>query len=96
MSCWNEEGDCVAAFVCSLPHVAFALQAESKACRAGLLIAIDQGWTDNELERDCAQLVTALGWILEDRKDYINVVTSLQFVTFYVKCLSFDTDRSVL
>lgn len=33
LSRWNEEGDCVAALVCSLPHVAFALQAESKACR---------------------------------------------------------------
>lgn len=43
------------------------------------------GWTDNELESDCAQLVTALGRILEDRKDYINVVTSLQFVTYILR-----------
>lgn len=38
----------------------FALQMEAEACRAGLLIAIHQGWSNIDLQSDSSRVVAAL------------------------------------
>lgn len=58
-----------------------AWHVEAEACRAGLLIATYQGWSDVELESDCSTVVAALngpredcyeiGRIMEDCMEYI-------------------------
>lgn len=77
----NSQGRCQASFARYLPKASSALHVELEACRAGLLIAINQGWSDIEVESDCMQLVNALnnpnedwsevGRIVEDCKSYM-------------------------
>lgn len=56
----DEHGLCMAAFAHHIPYSSSALHMEVEACRAGLLIAIHQGWNDCVLESDYALLITAL------------------------------------
>ena len=89
----DEVGRCRAAFQRSISPISSFFQAEAEACRAGLLIAINQGWNDLILETDCAALVTALansaedlseiGRIVEDCKEYMLAFTSLNFRHIY-------------
>ena len=75
------QGRCLASFARNLPCASSTLHVELEACRAGLLIAINQGWSDIEVESDCMQLVNALqnpcedwsevGRIVEDCKSYM-------------------------
>ena len=71
-------------------HIPFAssiMTMEAEACRAGLLIAIHQGWSDCIIETDCSLLVTALssleedfsdlGRIVEDCKEYMRAIHSI-------------------
>lgn len=37
-----------------------AVHTEAEACRAGLLLAIHQGWSEVEIESDCDVVVMAL------------------------------------
>lgn len=77
----DEEGSYLATFAHSFSPVISALHMEVEACRAGLLIALHQGWTDIDLESDCSLVVAALtsstedcpdiGRILEDCKVYM-------------------------
>lgn len=83
----DAEGECVAAFARSLPHSFSVFQSEAEACRAGLLVAIHQGWFDVELECDSEVVVAALtsaaedcsevGHIIEDCKDYLLAFNSV-------------------
>lgn len=60
---------------------------------AGLLIAIHQGWSEVELESDCAMLINAvnepredyfeIGRIVEDCKDYMLAFESLEVRHIY-------------
>lgn len=60
---------------------------EAVACRAHLLIAIQQGWSDYVIEIDCALLVIALlstkedfsdlGRVVEDYKEYMRAIHSI-------------------
>lgn len=59
-------GNCIAALSRSLNHVSSALHAEAEACRAGLLLAIHQGWDDLIMETDCTLLVDALAGVGDD------------------------------
>lgn len=83
----DEKGLCVAAFHRSIPHASSAIHMEAEACRAGLHIAIHQGWDDFILETDCAAPAAALaspeedlsdiGSIVGDCKDYFLAFTSI-------------------
>lgn len=53
------EGLCVAAFHRSITHAASAIHVKTEACRASLLIALQQGWNGFTLETDCVTLKTA-------------------------------------
>lgn len=39
---------------------------ETEACRAALLIAVQQGWSDIDLESDCSLAITTLANSTED------------------------------
>lgn len=77
----DETGSCVAAFARSFSPVLSALQMETEACRAALLIAVQQGWSDIDLESDCSLVITTLAnstedWsdiclVMEDCRDYM-------------------------
>lgn len=56
----DENGNCIAALQRSLPFCSSAFHAETEACRAGLGLAIQQGWDNFIFESDCAALTTAL------------------------------------
>lgn len=66
----DENGICIAAFARSFSPVLSALHMEAEACRAGLLIAVHQGWSDIELESDCSLVIAALA---SSNKDYSSV-----------------------
>ncbi|KAL6213943.1 hypothetical protein ACLB2K_013382 [Fragaria x ananassa] len=55
----NEHGVCMAAFAQPLEYAHTALQVEAEALRAGILIAIHQGWEMVEIESNCSMLVDA-------------------------------------
>lgn len=86
-------GNCMAALSRSLNHVASAIHAEAEACRAGLLLAIHQGWDDLIMETDCAMLVDALagsgddfsqiGRIVGDCKEYLYSFNSFEIRHVY-------------
>lgn len=65
----GENGICIAAFARSFSPVLSALHMEPEACRAGLLIAVHQGWSDIELESDCSLVIAALASSNEDYSD---------------------------
>ena len=86
-------GNCVAAFARHIPYALSAFQIEVEACRAGLFIAIQQGWDELELESDCAVLISALnsssvdrsefGRIVDDCKGYLNGFNSFRVRHIY-------------
>jgi ribonuclease HI len=85
--------NCLVAFACHIPYAASAIQMEVEACRAGLFIAIQQGWDELELESDCALLISALivssvdrsefGRIVDDCKCYLDRFNSFQVRHIY-------------
>ncbi|KAL6180423.1 hypothetical protein ACLB2K_047086 [Fragaria x ananassa] len=56
----NYEGECVATFARPFQYALSAFHMEAEALRAGMLICIQQGWQDVEVESDCVNLVHAL------------------------------------
>lgn len=60
------EGLCVATFHRSITHATSTIHVETEACRASLLIALQQGWNGFTLETDCVALKTALFKIDDD------------------------------
>ena len=89
----NENGECIAALSSHFSHISSALHMEAEACRAGLLIAIHQGWDAVELESDCATIISSLannlvdlsvvGRIIDDCHMYKAEVTSFQVRHIY-------------
>ncbi|XP_062024673.1 putative ribonuclease H protein At1g65750 isoform X2 [Rosa rugosa] len=89
----DEMGTCMAALARPFSHVSSALQMEAEALRAGLLIAIHQGWTDVVVECDCSVLAAAIartnddfseiGRIVDDCKDYIQTFNSFQLLHIF-------------
>ncbi|KAL6124156.1 hypothetical protein ACLB2K_076671 [Fragaria x ananassa] len=75
-----------AALARPLPYVLSALCAEVEILRAGLLVAIHQGWEEIAVETDCVVLVHALtgvgddlsesGRMMEDCRRYASSFTS--------------------
>ncbi|XP_062028933.1 uncharacterized protein LOC133744926 [Rosa rugosa] len=57
-----------------IPYMCSAFHGEAEACRAGLLMAIHQGWKQVELETDCAILVTALNQQMEDNSEVSRIL----------------------
>ena len=53
-------GECVATFARPFHNALSAFHMEAKALRVGMLICIQQGWQDVEVESDCVNLVHAL------------------------------------
>ncbi|PRQ23360.1 putative ribonuclease H-like domain-containing protein [Rosa chinensis] len=82
----DEQGTCVASLARHVPSASLALHMEAEALRAGLLLAIHQGWLEVEVESDCSTLVYALTWgdvilsdigrILEDCRRYVSSFSS--------------------
>ncbi|KAL6192038.1 hypothetical protein ACLB2K_038425 [Fragaria x ananassa] len=56
----NEHGSVVGAWSKKLENMSSPLHAEAETARLGLLTALQQGWTNFEVECDCAVLVAAL------------------------------------
>ncbi|KAK9943809.1 hypothetical protein M0R45_009405 [Rubus argutus] len=89
----DANGQCIASLSRSLTHVSSAIQAEVEACRAGLFIAINQGWDNIILESDCASIVTALssvgddfsqiGRIVGDCKEFMGSLRSISIRHIY-------------
>ena len=89
----NEEGRCIAAFARPVLHALSALHVEAEALRAGLLMAIHQGWSNVDLESDCVVLISALASnsldfseidrVVEDCKEYMAVISSISFRHIY-------------
>jgi hypothetical protein len=83
----------MAAFAYHIPYASSAFHMEVEACRAGLLVAIHQGWSDCDVESDCAVLVAAigstvpdfseLGKVVEDCRDYMGAIGSLRVKYMY-------------
>lgn len=75
------------AFARYIPYALSAFHMEVEACRAGLPIAIHQGWSDCDVESDSAALVAAigslipvfleLGRVVEHCRDYMEAIGSL-------------------
>ncbi|XP_062005922.1 uncharacterized protein LOC133723110 [Rosa rugosa] len=70
----DEHGMCQAAMARYFPHVLSVFHMEAEACRAGLLLAIHQGWEDLELESDCSLMVVALNTNVEDRSEVGRII----------------------
>jgi ribonuclease HI len=70
----NEDGRVLAALQRSLPFISSAFQAEAEACRAGLKVAMQQGWDNIIVETDCAILATALAKTGEDLSDIGRII----------------------
>ncbi|XP_004292412.1 PREDICTED: putative ribonuclease H protein At1g65750-like [Fragaria vesca subsp. vesca] len=78
----NYEGECVATFARPFQYALSAFHMEAEALRAGMLICIQQGWEDVEVESDCVNLVHALhntdddlsiaGRVIEDCQRYVS------------------------
>lgn len=89
----DEKGRCMAALYRTIKHVSSAIFVEAEAFRAGMLLALHQGWNNLILESDCATLVTAvntlgedysdIGPIIGDCKDYMLAITSLNVRHIY-------------
>ncbi|KAL6225513.1 hypothetical protein ACLB2K_004363 [Fragaria x ananassa] len=56
----NEHGSVVGAWSKKLENMSYPLHAEAETARLGLLTALQQGWTNLEVECNCAILVAAL------------------------------------
>ena len=70
----DETGNCIAALQRSLPFCSSALHAETEACRAGLALAIQQGWDNFILESDCNTLTTALSSLEDDLSEVGQII----------------------
>lgn len=85
----DEYGRWVAAFTKHVPYATSALHVILEACRSGMVMAVNQGWSDIVLESTCMQLVTAmenacedwseLGQVVEDCKASLNAFKSIAF-----------------
>lgn len=86
-------GQCVAAFASSITFALSAFQVEAEASRAGLLVAIHQGWSVVDLESDCVALISTLasssddcseiGRVVKDCKEYFSEFSSIIFQHVY-------------
>ena len=56
----DHKGDCVASLARPFLNDVSAFHMEAESLGAGLLICIQQGWRDVEVERDCMNLVQAM------------------------------------
>ena len=56
----DNQGDCVAALAKHFPHAASALHMETEAFKAGLLLGVHEGWSNVEIQCDCAVLVSVI------------------------------------
>ncbi|XP_040364504.1 uncharacterized protein LOC121050032 [Rosa chinensis] len=54
------------------PHLCSAFHSEVEACRAGLLLAIHQGWKQIELESDLSLLLAALNNPVDDNNSEVS------------------------
>lgn len=70
----DEHGHCVAALARQLPYATSALYVHMEACRAGLITAINHGWSDIEMETNCIQLVTTMKNPCEDRSEFGRII----------------------
>ena len=66
-------------------HASSAIHMEAEACRAGLLMAIHQGWSNVELECDCASLVNALSTEQEDFSEIGRIIDDCRVYTLEVR-----------
>ncbi|XP_062020817.1 uncharacterized protein LOC133737227 [Rosa rugosa] len=57
-----------------IPHLSSALHSEVEACRAGLLLALHQGWKEVEIESDCSILVAAMNSQAEDNSEVSRIL----------------------
>ncbi|PRQ17747.1 putative ribonuclease H-like domain-containing protein [Rosa chinensis] len=65
----NEFGTCIASMAHYFPHVLSTTHMEAEAFRAGILLAIREGWDAFDLESDCSLVVSVLQQNMEDRSD---------------------------
>ncbi|XP_061993525.1 uncharacterized protein LOC133711410 [Rosa rugosa] len=70
----DDHGTCVAAMARYFPKVLSAFHMEAEPFKAGLLLAIYQGWDGFELESDCSLMVAALNQNMEDRSDVGRII----------------------
>lgn len=80
-------GTCLVAFARSLSIALSVFHMEPEACRAGLLIAIHEEWSDVDLESDWSYVITALkgssvdlfevGRIVDNCREYMNMFNSI-------------------
>ncbi|KAL6140910.1 hypothetical protein ACLB2K_059202 [Fragaria x ananassa] len=72
----NEEGTFVGANVMKLPFLHSPLQAEAKACRMGICLAMRHDWKEVVIESDCSVLVAAMqhqGAIQIEKREFIKL-----------------------
>ena len=89
----NEIGTCLAALAKPIKFASSVFHVEAEALREGLMMAVQEGWDDIEVETDCAMLVIALegdgedlslvGRIVEDCKSFVSSFHSFQFRHIY-------------
>ncbi|KAL6194913.1 hypothetical protein ACLB2K_035988 [Fragaria x ananassa] len=94
----NYEGECVATFARPFQYALSAFHMEAEALRAGMLICIQQGWEDVEVESDCVNLVHALqntdddlsiaGRVIEDCQSLDETPVIIQDVLYEDLCNS--------
>ncbi|PRQ57425.1 putative ribonuclease H-like domain-containing protein [Rosa chinensis] len=92
--CRDDHGSCVAVLAKPFQYASSALHMEAEALRAGLLLAIHQGWMDIEMDTDCAILVYALNRELDD--DLSDIGRIMEDCKMYVEYfLLFNSDMYI-
>ena len=89
----DENGHCIAALSKSVKHAHSVLSLEAEACRAGVLLGLNQGWTEIDIESDSAILIAALkdkemdlsvvSRVLDDCREYLNSFHSVSIRHIY-------------
>ncbi|XP_062011139.1 uncharacterized protein LOC133727571 [Rosa rugosa] len=80
----DEFGTCIASMARYFPHVLSATHMEAEACRAGILLAIREGWDAFDLESDCSFVVSALQQNMEDRSDIGRIIDDCKsYLTYF-------------
>ncbi|KAL6227535.1 hypothetical protein ACLB2K_001492 [Fragaria x ananassa] len=84
----DHKGACVASLARPFPNAVSAIHMEVEALRAGLLVCVQQGWRDVEVESDCMNLVQVMqtdgedfsmvGRIIEDCQRYVSAFNFFQ------------------
>ncbi|XP_062011862.1 uncharacterized protein LOC133728462 [Rosa rugosa] len=69
-----------------MPYLGSALHGEAEACRAGLLLAVHQGWKEVEVESDCTILVAALNHNVEDNSEVSRILDDCRD---YLQCFDY-------